>query len=73
MMRKRIYGIVEHGERGDKVSIAYDVMMLIAIMVSIVPLMFVEDRPIFRYIEIITVTLFVIDYILRWITADIRL
>lgn len=72
-MRKRIYEIIEQGKRGDKLSIAYDILMLIAITVSIIPLMFVEDRPIFRYIEIVTVTLFIIDYILRWITADIRL
>lgn len=73
MMRKRVYSIIEHGEYGDKVSIAYDVLMLIAVIVSIVPLMFVDDHLVFHYVEIITVSLFVFDYILRWITADIRL
>ena len=58
---------------GGKIGVAYDVLMLIAITVSIIPLMFVNDYPIFRIIEIVTVTLFIIDYILRWITADIRL
>lgn len=72
-MRERIYCIVEQGKEGDKKSIAYDILMLVAISVSILPLMFTEDRPIFRYIELITVSLFIIDYILRWITADIRL
>ena len=47
--------------------------MLIAIVVSIIPLVFVEEYPVFRYIEIVTVSLFIIDYILRWITADYRL
>ena len=72
-MKKRIYEIIEQGKRGDKVSIAYDVLMLIAIVISIIPLMFVEDRPIFRYIEIVTVFIFIIDYVLRWITSDFKL
>ena len=72
-MKKRIYEIIEQGKRGDKLSIAYDILMLIAIVISIIPLMFVKAYPIFRIIEIVTVTLFIVDYILRWITADIRL
>ena len=72
-MRKRIYQIIEHGKRDDKVSVAYDIFMLVAIVVSIVPLMFVEEHPAFRYIEQITVTIFIIDYFLRWMTADFRL
>lgn len=72
-MRKRIYQIIEHGRRNDKISVAYDVLMLVAIVVSIVPLMFVEDRPAFHYIEQVTVTIFIIDYLLRWMTADIKL
>ena len=72
-MRKRIYEIIEQGKTGDTVSIAYDILMLVAITVSIIPLMFMQDHPAFRCIEIVTVTLFIIDYILRWITADIRL
>ncbi len=72
-MRKRIFSIIEPGYNGDRVSLAYDVVMLIAIVVSIIPLMFVENHPIFQYIEIVTVTIFIIDYILRWVTADIRI
>ena len=72
-MRRRIYNIIEHGMEGGKIGVAYDVLMLLAITVSVIPLMFVNDYPIFRIIEIVTVTLFIIDYILRWITADIRL
>ena len=71
-MRKRIYEIIELGKKGDKVSIAYEILMLIAIVVSIVPLMFTEEHPAFHYIELITVSLFIIDYILRWMTADFR-
>ena len=47
--------------------------MLIAITASIIPLMFVEDTQAFRVIEQITVTIFILDYLLRWMTADYRL
>ena len=72
-MRKRIYKIIEPGIVEDKVSLAYDVMMLIVITASIIPLMFAHDRPVFRIIEQVTVSIFIIDYVLRWITADFRL
>ena len=51
----------------------YDWYMLVMIFASIVPLMFIENYPIFRVIEIITVTAFIIDYILRWYTSNIQL
>ena len=47
--------------------------MLIAITASIIPLMFVEDTQAFRVIEQITVSIFILDYLLRWMTADYRL
>ena len=72
-MRKRIYEIIELGNKGDKASLAYEILMLIVIIASIIPLMFAEEHPIFHYIEIVTVSLFIIDYMLRWMTADIRL
>ncbi len=72
-MRKRIYDIIEQGRRGDKVSITYDILMLIAITASIIPLMFVEETSVFRIIEQVTVAFFILDYILRWLTADYRM
>ncbi len=72
-MRKRLYSIIEPGHPGDKASIAYDILMLVAITASIIPLMFVEETQAFRTIEQITVSFFIIDYVLRWITADYRL
>ncbi len=51
----------------------YDWYMLIMIIVSIIPLMFIEDYPIFKVTETVTVTAFIIDYILRWYTSDIQL
>lgn len=72
-MRKRIFEIIEKGHKGDVVSIAYDIIMLIAIIMSILPLMFVEEYKWFRYVEIITVSFFIIDYLFRWLTADYKM
>lgn len=72
-MRQKIYEIIEQGHSGATVSIVYDIFMLIAITVSIIPLMFVEETTTFRVIEIITVSIFILDYALRWITADFKL
>ena len=72
-MRKRIFEIVEMGSRSDKASVIYDIVMLVAIVASIVPLMFLREYPVFHTIEVITVIFFIIDYLLRWITADYRL
>lgn len=72
-MRKKIYDIIEQSKDGNKLSFAYDILMLIAITVSIIPLMFVEDTEFFRIVEQITVAFFIIDYLLRWITADYRI
>lgn len=68
-MRKKIYGLLESSRDSDW----YDILMLVAILASVVPLMFVEEYPAFRVIEAVTVTIFIIDYLLRWITADYRL
>ena len=72
-MRKRIFNIIEQSRDGDSISLTYDIIMLFAIAVSILPLMFVEDTALFRVFEQITVSFFIIDYVLRWITADYRL
>ena len=72
-MRKRIYEIIEQAKENDRISFVYDCVMLVAIVASIIPLMFTTDYPVFTVIEIITVSLFILDYLLRWITADYRL
>lgn len=72
MIRAKLFNIIEHGKDGGPWGVVYDVIMLLAITASIIPLMFVEDHPAFHYIELVTVTLFIIDYILRWMTEDYR-
>lgn len=73
-MRKRIFELVENKNRQHAgVGLFYDILMLVSITASIIPLTFVADYPVFKYIEIVTVSIFIIDYILRWMTADYKL
>ena len=72
-MRKRIYEIIEVAEGEDKSSQIYDILMIISIVLSIVPLAFKESNVCFLAIDKITVCIFIIDYLLRIITADKKL
>jgi voltage-gated potassium channel len=65
--------VIEASKDGDKLSSIYDSFILITVIVSLVPLAFKEQTPLFSAIDKITVTIFIIDYILRWITADYKL
>lgn len=73
MLQQKIYNIVNHNEDGSWSSRIYDGYMLIMIIMSIVPLMFMEYYPIFKVIEFVTVIAFIVDYILRWGTSNIQL
>lgn len=72
-LRKLISDIVDRDREGMGWSRIYDWYMLAMIVASIVPLMFVNDYPIFRIVETVTVAAFILDYAGRWYTADIRL
>ena len=52
-------------------SRVYDWIMLAAIVVGIIPLMFKEKSNLFCFFDLISGICFIIDYILRWITADL--
>lgn len=70
LLQKQIYDLVNKDNKGMWASRIYDWFMLVMILVSIMPLMFLEDYPIFRITEIVTVTAFIFDYIARWYTAN---
>lgn len=69
-MRKRIYSIIEKAEERDILSTIYDYFMMVVIVVSLIPLAFKTETTAFRIIDKGSVTIFIIDYLLRWITAD---
>ncbi len=72
-MRYRLFEIIEIGKPSDKVSIIYDRTMFFLILISVIPLFFKQTNILFGYIDIITVSVFIIDYIFRWVTADFKL
>lgn len=69
--REKIKEIIEP-RNGNRYSLVYDSVMLIAIFIGIFPLMFKTQNRLFWYFDIISGALFTIDYILRWITCDLR-
>lgn len=73
MLQKKIYILINKDHKHDIASHIYDWVMLFMILTSIVPLMFIEDYPIFGIIERVTVTAFIIDYILRWYSSPLQL
>lgn len=72
-MRNRIYEIIEVSQGNDKFSKAYDIFMMLTILLSIIPLAFVTSYPIFLIVDKVTFVIFIIDYILRFITADLKM
>lgn len=72
-MRKKIYTVIEPDNSGDKLSAVYDFFMMATIIISIVPLTFKTTNTLFLWIDYITVGIFIVDYILRMMTADYKL
>ena len=72
-MRKRLYEIIEVSQNNDRLSSAYDIIMMITIVVSIIPLAFKNTYAVFGYVDIVTTSLFIVDYLARLITADYKL
>ncbi len=67
-----IYSIlVKDEEKPTKWQMVYDGFMFAIIMLSIVPLMFAHEHAAFFYTEALSVTVFIIDYFLRWYIAPL--
>lgn len=71
-MKKNIYDIIEVGKRYKKQNKTYTIFMFICIILSLIPLCFKEDNYYFEIIDKATVIVFIIDYLLRFYTADIK-
>ena len=72
MKRKRVFEIIEKSNGTDKLSTLYDLFMIIIIVISLIPLAFKEDNAFFNVLDKVCVSIFIIDYILRWATADYK-
>ena len=76
-MRKRIFEIIQIGQRGDLPSKAFDFFIVANITLNLLA-MFLETfselepfYPLFKGIEIVTLIFFCIEYVLRIWTADL--
>lgn len=68
-IRKRITEIIEP-RKENTLSRAYDWLMLMAIIIGLLPLVFRYQLKLFQYLDIISGLCFIVDYLLRWVTAD---
>ena len=71
-MLANIYDIIELGEKKPKLNRIYSVFMLLCIAFSLVPLLFKEETPLLNMFDKVTVTVFIVDYIFRMMTADCK-
>ncbi len=71
-MRNKIHEIIEVGKHNSRISSIYDYSMIITIIASLIPMCFKNSYPILVAVEYIATTIFIIDYLLRLITADIQ-
>lgn len=71
-MVENIYDIIELGEKKPKQNKIYSIFMLACIVLSLIPLCFKEDNYYFQIIDKATVIVFIIDYLLRFFTADVK-
>ncbi|MCQ2449787.1 MAG: ion transporter [Clostridia bacterium] len=75
-MKHKIYSLIESGqqEKGKENAFDwYDWFMMITIIISILPLAFHRQITAFFVMDKITAVIFIVDYLLRLFTADLKL
>lgn len=72
-LKKRIYEIVEASKNQDTASLAYDVMILVAVVVGLIPLTMKTENIYTKILDLTVVIIFILDYVLRIYTADYKM
>lgn len=70
--RQSLFSIIEKDESGSSLSRLYDILMLVCILLSLAPLTTRSNSIALQVIDKVTCIVFIIDYIFRWITEDLR-
>lgn len=70
--RRDLYSIIERDGTGTWASKFYDYFMMLMVVISIIPLLFKTQTEFFQLMDHISVSAFIVDYVFRWMTADIR-
>ena len=73
LRKRRLYEIIEASRDHDKASSAYDFMILTAVLVGMVPMTMKTGNIYTKWIDLITVCIFIMDYLLRIYTADYKM
>ncbi len=72
-LRKKIFDIIEVDDCNDRLSHIYDLLMMFIIVLSLIPLAIKDAPDFFVWMEWAITGIFIIDYILRLSTADMKL
>lgn len=72
-VKKRVYEVIEVSSVGDQSSRAYDVLLTVTIIVSLIPMMLKAENTYTRMIEVASSVIFLCDYIARICTADYKM
>ena len=73
MARKTLFQIIEPHQKENAIEKAYDVFTFLTIIVSLIPLTTKSHTGIFMWLDFVSTIIFIIDYILRLLTADYKL
>ena len=73
MTRKTLFQIIEPHQKENAIEKAYDVFMFLTIIVSLIPLTTKSHTGIFMWLDFVSTIIFIIDYVLRLLTADYKL
>ncbi|WP_423188707.1 ion transporter [Alkalibacterium sp. f15] len=71
-MRKELYRILDVEDDASIQSKTYNVVNILMIVISVIPLLFKEQTITLLRLEIIAVVFFSLDYIFRFLTADFK-
>ena len=72
-MKKQLFEIIEKSDGSNRASAVYDYSMMAVIIASLLPLAFKKTTPVLTAIDYVTVAIFILDYLLRLLTADLKL
>ncbi|MGB4661361.1 MAG: ion transporter [Mobilitalea sp.] len=71
-LRKLLFEVIEETKEKDVVTDIYNFFMMSVIVISIIPICFKTQSPLLIEIDRITAIIFIIDYIIRWMTYDFK-
>lgn len=71
--KRRIYEIIEVSKEKDPASKAYDVMILFAVVIGLIPLTMKSESIYTKLIDLVTALIFLFDYLIRLYTSDYKM